>query len=60
MENTIEGEARDNDISQGADPRNMSITSEEETQGNTKDPNLIRSGCDRKTSSSYEPSFERK
>ena len=43
---------------QGADPSYMSSPSEENTQGNYKDPNLISSGHDRKTSSPYEPYFE--
>ena len=45
-------------MSQGLDPRNTSSISEEETQGNAKDPNLIRSGCDRKTPYPYEPSLK--
>ena len=43
---------------QGADPSYMSSPSEENTQGNYKDPNLISSGHDRKTSSPYELYFE--
>ena len=47
-------------MSQGADPRDTSSPSEEETQGNDEEPNLRRSGLDRKTTNPYEPYFEGK
>ena len=58
--NTIEVEARDNDMSQGEDTSDTPSPSEEETQVNTEEPNLIRSRRDRKSSSPYKPYFEGK
>ena len=59
-QNITEGKSSDNDMSQGEDPRNTSSPSEEETQGNIEEPNLRRSGLDRKPPSPYEPYFEGK
>ena len=50
-QNIIEGEASDDDMSQGVDLSDMSSPSEEETQDNNEDPNLVSSGHDRKTPS---------
>ena len=47
-------------MSQGEDTSDTPSPSEEETQVNTEEPNLIRSRRDRKSSSPYKPYFEGK